>query len=658
MQAFLRVKSPLGEKSVKLTTQPLTIGRHDSNALILDESQASRFHCVIERDGDGYIIRDLQSRNGTGLNGQRVMNARLNSGDVITIGEFALTVIIRLDVSPTGAMAPSASAAPHQPFVPFKRGVPGTPPPPAGAPEPEALDNPEVLDEMEEIDDLEVVDDDQPISLAPGVAPILGDTTTAMKVLRRAADALLDKYFEPDQITLLNARGKPLHESRGTQSGSGEADLLLRLALLICFRSHATDVHLEPRVDDFLLRIRMDGNLLDIVSFNQELGVRLTALVKILCELDTTQRSVVQEGHFAASTPPPPPPPLPPVKKGLAALKLGGAANAPKASAPLLRQRSGPKSAPGVSASMGPKSPDGQRRVDYRVSFVPSLHGQKMVIRVFDTAHGPQLLEDLDLPETVAMEVSEQLSRDAGLILVCGPTGSGKTTTLYSLLRSCGASFRNIITIEDPVEVQIAGTTQLPVDDANGKSFAALLRSVLRQDPDVIMVGEIRDPETARIALQAAMTGHLVFSTIHTRDTAGTIFRLLDLGVEPYMVSQGLHLVLAQRLVRTLCKACKRAVPATDDDRTRMGRAGANVTAIYAPVGCPKCLGTGFYSRRAFFEFMSTNDQLRELIMRKPSVSEIQLVQGEDFARLSDHGYQLVAEGLTSLDEVERAVGR
>ena len=171
-------------------------------------------------------------------------------------------------------------------------------------------------------------------------------------------------------------------------------------------------------------------------------------------------------------------------------------------------------------------------------------------------------------------------------------------------------------------------------------------------------MGEIRDPETAKIALQAAMTGHLVLSTIHTRDTAGTIFRLLDLGTEPYMVSQGLHLVLAQRLVRTLCAACKRAIAATDEDRKRMGRAGVNVEFIYAPVGCPKCLGTGFYSRRAFFEFMATGDRLRELIMKTPSVAEIQATQGADFVRLVDHGYQLVAEGLTSMDEVERAVGR
>ncbi len=617
MQAFLRITSADGQKTVQLHTQPLTIGRHESNALVLNESQASRFHCVIERDVGGYALRDLQSSNGTGLNGHRIMKAQLKSGDVITIGGVEMTLVIREDASPTGA-SPPPQPPPQPPPPPAVNAPRALPPKPAGASRPPA--KMEAEGGAEELDDLEVVEEEDEISVAPGLAPIGGDTLTALKTLRRAADALLEKYFEPDAITLINTRGKPLHENK---AGSGEADMLLRLALLICFRSHATDIHLEPRVEDFLLRIRMDGNLLDIVAFNHELGVRLTALVKILCDLDTTHRSMVQEGHFAASTPATPKPAAKPPATGALA-----------------------KPAPAI------------RRVDYRVSFVPTLHGQKLVIRVFDTGHGPVLLEDLNLPQTVALEIGEELTRDAGLILVCGPTGSGKTTTLYSLLRSCGASFRNIITIEDPVEVQIEGTTQLPVDEANGKGFAALLRSVLRQDPDVIMVGEIRDPETARIALQAAMTGHLVLSTIHTRDTAGTIFRLLDLGIEPYMVSQGLHLVLAQRLVRTLCAACKRAIPATAEDRARMGIVGENVQRLYAPAGCPKCLGTGFYSRRAFFEFMSTGDKLREIVMKTPSVADIQRTQGADFVTLLERGYQLVAEGLTSLDEVERAVGR
>ncbi len=208
------------------------------------------------------------------------------------------------------------------------------------------------------------------------------------------------------------------------------------------------------------------------------------------------------------------------------------------------------------------------------------------------------------------------------------------------------------------MEIQLGGTTQLPVDETGGKTFAALLKSVLRQDPDIIMVGEIRDPETAKIALQASMTGHLVLSTIHTRDTAGTIFRLLDLGTDAYMVSQGLQLVLAQRLVRALCKSCKRSYAPGEEDRKRMGTAGETVEKIYAPVGCQKCLGTGYYGRRAVFEFLYANDKLRDLVMRSPSAREIHESLGGDFSTLADNAYTLVAQGVTSMDEVERTVGR
>ncbi len=183
--------------------------------------------------------------------------------------------------------------------------------------------------------------------------------------------------------------------------------------------------------------------------------------------------------------------------------------------------------------------------------------GQKLVIRLLDPATGLEKIGDLALPQHMLQVVSDTLQLEAGMVLVCGPTGSGKTTTLYALVRSLDIHERNVITIENPVEIQIDGVTQLPVDDSPEHSFSNLLRSSLRQDPDVIMVGEIRDSETARIAMQAAITGHLVFSTVHTKDTIGSIFRLIDLGAEPFMVAQGLHLVLAQRLARRLCLRCR-----------------------------------------------------------------------------------------------------
>jgi len=213
------------------------------------------------------------------------------------------------------------------------------------------------------------------------------------------------------------------------------------------------------------------------------------------------------------------------------------------------------------------------------------------------------------------------------------------------------------VTIEDPVEIQIEGVTQIPVNDAQGNTFSVLLRSMLRQDPDVILVGEVRDAETARIAMQASMTGHLVFSTVHSRDTMGTVFRLLDLGVEPYLVASGLHVVLAQRLVRQLCKFCKKPVKPRPDQLQKMGKIGEGVTKFYEPKGCQRCLGTGHAGRRAVFELLRTNDKLKELIPKTPTITDIQkAMEGTKFETLMQSGYRLVAEGSAAFDEIEKAV--
>jgi len=202
-------------------------------------------------------------------------------------------------------------------------------------------------------------------------------------------------------------------------------------------------------------------------------------------------------------------------------------------------------------------------------------------------------------------------------------------------------------------------TQQLPVDEKEGKTFSSLLRSVLRQDPDSILVGEIRDPETARIAMQAAITGHLVFSTVHTTSTVGTVFRLLDLGVEPFLVAQGLHLVLAQRLVRQLCPYCKKAIKPTPEQMLKLPDAGKGVSKIYVPGGCARCLSTGYSGRRAFFELLRTNEALREVIVRNPTMADVnKALEGSRFEKLLQSGMRLVAEGVVSYDEIDKAVGR
>jgi general secretion pathway protein E len=336
------------------------------------------------------------------------------------------------------------------------------------------------------------------------------------------------------------------------------------------------------------------------VKLSKETGIKLTSMVKILCDIDIAQRNIIQEGNFSARVP--------------------------------------------------------DRRVDYRVSFAPAMYGQKLVIRILDTAGTPLHIDDMGLPKQMAADLKKAIENEAGMVLVCGPTGSGKTTTLYATVRDLDTAQRNVVTIEDPVEIQIDGVTQLPVKDDQGNTFSALLRSVLRQDPDVILVGEIRDPETAKIAMQASITGHLVLSTVHSRDTVGTVFRLLDLGVEPYLVAQGLHVVIAQRLVRQLCPNCKTPVKPTPQQLEQMGPWAKGLRTIFQPKGCQRCLGTGFAGRRAVFEMLVTNDALRDVILRKGTLTEMHAAAGPKFERLSSTGYRLVAEGVCPFDEIEKAV--
>jgi general secretion pathway protein E len=325
--------------------------------------------------------------------------------------------------------------------------------------------------------------------------------------------------------------------------------------------------------------------------------------VKVLSDIDIAQRNIVQEGHFSTRVP--------------------------------------------------------DRRVDYRVSFTPAMYGQKCVVRVLDAANAPRYMWDLGLPSWMFKDIDRTIRGEGGMVLVCGPTGSGKTASLYATLRSIDSGERNVITIEDPVEIQIEGITQMPVNEDQGNSFAALLRSVLRQDPDVILVGEIRDAETARTAIQASMTGHLVFSTVHARDTVGTIFRLLDLGIEPYLVSSALQLVLAQRLVRQLCVHCRVGVKPNEEQAQKLEAAcGKPVPRIFRSAGCPRCLHTGYAGRRGVFELLTVTDAVRESMQRNATPSDVyRALEGTKFTKLINSGYQLVAEGVTTMDEVERVVG-
>jgi general secretion pathway protein E len=554
----------------------LTIGRNFTNLLVIEEPQASRFHCVIEQDEDGFRVRDLESRNGTMLNGKPIRGGSpLTPGDVVKIGNTEMKLVIASNKNGGG---PS-----HKP----------------------AADT--AMDELAEFvtDGDEAEEKGEPVAAA---APITS-ANEFEKQLRERADAMSDRTFNDRQIALINARGKLAYPA-DPKKDVGEAITILRLIMLLCFRSRATDIHVEPKMDDTSVRIRVDGTMVDAAKLSKELGVKLLSAVKVLCDIDIAQRNIVQEGHYSAKVPTK-------TKKEMI-----------------------------------------DRRVDYRVSFAPAMHGQKLVVRALDTANAPLHIDDLQLPQKARDIIRRTSEQDAGMILVCGPTGSGKTTSLYAILRDIDISQRNVVTIEDPVEIQLEGVTQIPVNESQGNSFSALLRSVLRQDPDVILVGEIRDAETARVAVQAGMTGHLVFSTVHSRDTISGMFRLLDLGVEPYVVASGLHVVVAQRLVRQLCPHCKIAKPPTPDQVKKLAGVGiTGVKQIFQPKGCKQCFGTGHFGRRGVFEILVATPKLRDALLKNPTIEGCRgALTPEGYIGMEESGYRLIAEGVAGFDEVEKTI--
>ncbi len=572
--AYLEIKEQKGARQVPLDSGPLTIGRNFTNLLVIEEPLASRFHLVIEKMSDGFHIRDLESRNGTMLNGKPLRGeATFAPGDIIKIGNTEMKLVI-----------PSSRPA-------------------TGVPNKLAADT-----AMAELADL-VSDKDESDEDEDAVPAPVTSANEYERQLRERADVLADRTFTDRQIALINARGKLAYPG-DPKRDVGEAITILRLIMLLCFRSRATDIHIEPKMDDVHVRIRVDGTMVDAVKLSKELGIKLLSSVKVLCDIDIAQRNIVQEGHFSARVPTK-------TKKEMT-----------------------------------------ERRVDYRVSFAPAMHGQKLVVRVLDTANAPLHIDDLQLPVKAREIIRRTSEQDAGMILVCGPTGSGKTTSLYAILRDIDISQRNVVTIEDPVEIQLDGVTQIPVNESQGNSFSALLRSVLRQDPDVILVGEIRDAETARVAVQAGMTGHLVFSTVHSRDTISGMFRLLDLGVEPYVVASGLHVVVAQRLVRQLCPHCKVAKAPTPQQAKKLASVGIPpVKQIFQPKGCKKCFGTGHFGRRGVFEILVATPKLRDAILKNPTIEGCRAaLTPEGYIGMEDSGYRLVAEGAAGFDEVEKTI--
>jgi general secretion pathway protein E len=367
----------------------------------------------------------------------------------------------------------------------------------------------------------------------------------------------------------------------------------------------ASDIHIEPFEKELQVRYRIDGILHDVEAPPRKLQAALISRVKLMAKLNIAERRLPQDGRIK--------------------LRMLG------------------------------------REIDLRVSTLPTLYGESVVMRILDRSSIVVSLESLGFPVDTMSEVEKQIARPYGMILVTGPTGSGKTTTLYGSLDKINSPDKKIITIEDPVEYQLAGVNQIHVKPQIGLTFANGLRSIVRQDPDVIMIGEIRDFETAEIAVQAALTGHLVFSTLHTNDAAGAISRLLEMGVEDYLLASSLLAVMAQRLVRTLCVHCRRpiegGVQLGDNGNLADGTNGAKgrPLAAYEHRGCDACDMTGYHGRSGIFELLVINEGVRQLVLKHSSSDIIKnFAVSQGMRTLREDGWRKVREGTTTVSEVLR----
>ena len=389
--------------------------------------------------------------------------------------------------------------------------------------------------------------------------------------------------------------------SRNIFSG-GENDAVQVLDHLVrrAFAAGASDIHVEPKRDALRVRFRIDGVMVPQGALPADLGPPLTSRVKVLARMDMTERRLPQDGQFT--------------------LDVGGPS-----------------------------------QVHLRASTFPAIHGESLVLRLL-LSHKLIKLQELGMLEEELDAVQQLATRPSGLILVCGPTGSGKTSTLYSLLQVVDTAELSVVTLEDPIEIELAEITQGQTNVRQGFTFAAGLRAILRQDPDVILVGEMRDQETAQIALQASLTGHLVLSTLHTADVVETVARLIDLGAEAWIVANALLGVIAQRLVRVLCTECAEPyalrADITDDDGEVVLAEGIQVKRAK---GCARCHGTGYKGRTGIFEVLAVDDDMRDAVKNRSGKRVYRdIVRKAGMVPLREAGLRKVKEGVTSLDEVLR----
>ena len=420
-------------------------------------------------------------------------------------------------------------------------------------------------------------------------------------VQSRSTDFPVDdiiKGMEEDDVEVVNAKEEDIADLAKV---AGESPIIKFVNYIVynAVKEGASDIHLEPGEKQFKMRYRIDGVLFEAMSPPPNMHAPVVSRIKIMANMDIAERRLPQDGRIR--------------------VMIHG------------------------------------RNVDMRISTLPTTHGEKVVIRILDTGIARLNLTDLGMDGDMLAIMEHQIQQPHGIILATGPTGSGKSTTLYACLRTMDRARMNISTVEDPVEYQLEGTTQVQVHERIGMTFAAALRSLLRQDPDVIMVGEIRDQETARIAVQASLTGHLVLSTLHTNDAPSSITRLINIGVEPYLIAASTNAVLAQRLVRRICKHCKKPYQPKAEETSFIEMYGFRAENLLRGAGCERCRHTGFQGRVGVYELLALDDTYRDIITKCPSVTELRrLCKGRGMIALREDGFRKVQAGLTTIDEVMR----
>ena len=419
--------------------------------------------------------------------------------------------------------------------------------------------------------------------------------------MNKAEDTVQE--MEEDELSFLAAE---LDEPADLLDVTDDAPIIRLVNSLLsqAIRERASDIHIEAFEKDVVARFRIDGILYNILTIQKRFQASIASRIKIMAGLNIAEKRLPQDGGMR--------------------IKIGG------------------------------------KDVDVRVSIVPTAFGERIVLRLLYRESALLPLEQIGFSGDNLDRFNELITRPHGIILVTGPTGSGKTTTLYGSLSKINAPDKNIITIEDPIEYQLKGIGQIQVNAKINLTFAAGLRSVLRQDPDVILVGEIRDSETAEIAIQAALTGHLVFSTLHTNDSAGAVTRLIDMKIEPFLISSSVMAILAQRLVRVLCTKCREPYALTASEREELEiRTGSENATVYRAKGCEACFQTGYLGRSAIYELLLVDDEIRQLIMKNSDSSSIKALAVEKGMKtLRQDGAVKVLLGVTSVEEIVRVTQR